>query len=291
MRNVLICDRYRPILIYLILYPNILEDTILISNDNFINQINTDAFKDVILYKKELTKYKILDFAFKFFYVLFKRVRMRKFFSDKILFGQRHVLGMGFSNKKILDIEDGYQNYNYNNSLKRRFRELIYNIPSTDDKRIIKRIRTKELEKDTYVISLSDEWKKLDIDKKGKILSVFKITLIDLEIYQNKIVILSQPLSEDGIISESDKISLYKDICEKYRNSNRQVIIKKHPRERTLYGFSDVLEVSKVFPIELVALIEVKPSHVITLYSTAIDDFEKLGVECTTLGKEYINRP
>ncbi|WP_413516851.1 polysialyltransferase family glycosyltransferase [Photobacterium phosphoreum] len=46
-------------------------------------------------------------------------------------------------------------------------------------------------------------------------------------------LLITQPISEDGYMSEVDKIEIYK----KYSNTNLKLIIKPHPRELTNYKF------------------------------------------------------
>lgn len=87
----------------------------------------------------------------------------------------------------------------------------------------------------------------------------------------SSLLLLTQPLSEDGLVSESSKIDLYKEVlkpyCDKYR-----VFIKPHPRELTDYAsvFSDVVVLKNDWPAELLYLANIEFDLSLTLFSTAI---------------------
>ena len=132
------------------------------------------------------------------------------------------------------------------------------------------------------LINLENRWKKLSKEKKEKILEIFNINLNEiknLEKSKNKILLLTQPLSEDRIVSEEEKINMYKDILQK-RNI-KEVYIKIHPRERTNYvkGFENIKVhiIKKDFPVEILFLLNINFSKVITLFSTAALNFKGKG--------------
>lgn len=119
-------------------------------------------------------------------------------------------------------------------------------------------------------IELQQLWNNSSNKKKDFILSIFNISKEDLiSMKQRKIVLLTQPLSEDRIITEEEKISIYSEILLKYGYSN--VIIKPHPRERTNYSkiFPEALFFNKTVPMQLFYLLEIKFETVVTISSTA----------------------
>lgn len=83
---------------------------------------------------------------------------------------------------------------------------------------------------------------------------------------------ITQPLSEDNILSEEEKINIYNNILRE-RNI-KKVYIKPHPREKTDYSkvLKDikVVIIEKEFPIEIFMLLNMELKKVITLFSTAI---------------------
>jgi len=54
-----------------------------------------------------------------------------------------------------------------------------------------------------------------------------------------KILLLTQPLSEDKIITEEEKIKIYREIIEK--QNGRKIYIKAHPRRQIIKRFLKIL--------------------------------------------------
>lgn len=110
------------------------------------------------------------------------------------------------------------------------------------------------------IIDIEEKWNSLIKEKQREILSIFNIEIEELEVLKNsinKVLLLTQPLSEDGIMSEEEKISIYKNILQE-RN------IKVHI-------------IKKDFPVEILFLLNVNFSKVITLFSTAALNFKGKG--------------
>lgn len=122
------------------------------------------------------------------------------------------------------------------------------------------------------IVNIEEKWNNLEEINKEEILSYFNISLKNMKILDNikdKILLITQPLSEDKFITEEEKIKLYKEILEKYNLKN--VIIKPHPREKTDYKkiFNEVNVLEKNFPIEILSLLGINFYEVVTLFSTA----------------------
>lgn len=87
-----------------------------------------------------------------------------------------------------------------------------------------------------------------DIFLKNVLMSTEKIN------NEKKIIILTQPFSEDHIITEDEKVKLYESIIKKFSIGEEYIlIIKPHPREKTDYSkiFDNVIILEKNFPVEL----------------------------------------
>ncbi|WP_158306885.1 glycosyltransferase family 52 [Aliivibrio salmonicida] len=99
--------------------------------------------------------------------------------------------------------------------------------------------------------------------------SVFKIKTI---MVKNVTLLITQPLSEDGVLTEKEKIDIYSRIISKFEN----VIIKPHPRELTNYqvNFPKCSVLNNYNLVESV-MYDNKLKNVVTLFSTAIYDFEE----------------
>lgn len=132
------------------------------------------------------------------------------------------------------------------------------------------------------IINMEEKWNSLAKEKQREILSIFNIKIEEFEALKNsinRVLLLTQPLSEDRIVSEEEKISIYKDILQK-RNI-KEVYIKIHPRERTDYvkEFTNIKVhiIKKDFPVEILFLLNINFSKVITLFSTGALNFKGKG--------------
>lgn len=137
-----------------------------------------------------------------------------------------------------------------------------------------------ELIKDKVeIIKINEMWKRLSQKDKESILSIFSLDLNKIQrfnLIDNKVLLLTQPLSEDNIITEEEKIKIYREIIKKQNNKN--IYIKIHPREKTNYKeiFKEfnIRIIEKNFPIELLLFLNINFDKVITLFSTGALNFK-----------------
>ncbi len=127
------------------------------------------------------------------------------------------------------------------------------------------------------IIDIKEKWKQLPEEEKKGILNIFNINNSILEKLQKKekrILLITQTFSEDGFISEEEKIKMYKEIVEMY--PNQKVVIKPHPRETTDYKkiFPSLDIIEGKFPLEVLMLLGVEFKEVVTVYSTAALNFK-----------------
>lgn len=189
--------------------------------------------------------------------------------------------------RKIYLLEEGILNYN-DNILKNEFEKKIEKVRIFHNikKSIIEKIYLTgllpipNLIKDKVeIININELWSNLSQEAKKEILEVFNMDIKKFQILKEddrKILLLTQPLSEDKIITEEEKIKIYREIIEK--QNGRKIYIKAHPREKTNYkevfkNFNiEVIE--NTFPIELFLLLNIKFDKVITLFSTGALNFK-----------------
>ncbi|WP_211654854.1 polysialyltransferase family glycosyltransferase [Planococcus alpniumensis] len=111
--------------------------------------------------------------------------------------------------------------------------------------------------------------------EKNKIIKLFGLEDFKVIIPEQKMVIIfTQPLSEDGYLVETEKISLYSDIVTKYTRENYKVFFKQHPREKTTYNFDDVVIVKKDFPGEVLNYLDLDFDKAIAVCSGVIDNIK-----------------
>lgn len=115
-------------------------------------------------------------------------------------------------------------------------------------------------------------YKSLTTINREYILKVFGVTSkLDFNLLSGKTILITQPLSEDGIVSESFKLALYSALI----SDNH--IIKPHPREVTDYNKHFTCTIlKKNIPMELIFLLGHESSSYETIYSTSI-----LSQDCT----------
>ncbi len=127
------------------------------------------------------------------------------------------------------------------------------------------------------IVNLKEKWQQLSFQEQEEILKIFDLKNSDLIKWQkleNRILLITQPLSEDGIISEKEKIEIYKEIVEKNKSEN--IMIKPHPREKTNYKniFPNIELIEGKFPLEILMLLGINFKEVTTIFSTAALNFK-----------------
>lgn len=242
--------------------------------------------------KPQLRKFlKFLDY-YKYIKKLVKTLNISE---DTILYGD-NMINYILSDKNMLcRIEDGCGNYVTkahveNSTLKQLiyfyleriiyfffFKKRMLKENEKLKKRINKYYATEmapknlEYEEKVERINLKELWQKKSEGEKKEILDIFNIRKSILEKISNKkIILFTQPLSEDGIIEEAEKIELYKKIIAKY--NEKELVIKTHPREKTKYEeiFKKSLVIKETFPSEILSFIGFKPEKAVTIFSSAV---------------------
>lgn len=241
-------------------------------------------YEDFKRYKKSRNIFIRGYISFKILFLSFliglKYKKTKRFGSDH-LFMSRVFLKKGFTL-----IEDGSANYVCKKNFGRD--KKVEKIYLSGMGEIPQEIREK-----TKIINLKALWKKKDDFEKNSILRIFKIKGSMVEkIREKTMVLLTQPLSEDGVIDEKRKIELYENILKNY--DRRKIFIKKHPRERTDYKkyFPDILVIEEKFPWEIMDLLGVKMERAVTIFSSGVygmgENIDFYGTEIDkTLFKKY----
>lgn len=223
-----------------------------------------------------------------FFYIVWL-----KFFSDYRwpflksceFWGQDNLLITSplIKNRKIILPEDGLLNYTYRprkRHFKRLRRFLFGNLQSECSLGYSRNVEhmyltgAKEipegLKQKAQIVDYSHIWKTSSIEKKNYISKVFGMSSDVAEVFKgNPRVLFTQPLSEDKILSEDEKINIYKKLVDSVGN---ELIIKTHPREITNYReiFPRNVVFDKPIPLELLSLVGIRFSEVYTLFSSSV---------------------
>lgn len=122
--------------------------------------------------------------------------------------------------------------------------------------------------------SLLDLWNRCNSEKKTYINEIYKLDLASLQKLKvcNKIL-MTRPFSEDNVMSENEKIELYKRFIRKIGCDG--LLIKKHPRERTDYSqfFPNVVVMNQSVPMQLLTFNGIKFEEAYAICTTSILDF------------------
>jgi hypothetical protein len=186
------------------------------------------------------------------------------------LFNDSPLLSLYFLKSKggaYFLVEDGKANYNSfkNNNLKNFVRKIFkfYRCMGRHPK--IKKIlvqrpnclpgdiRNKGIELNLdYLIDDLNEKEKIMICNAFPGYKKFYLSFSLKDKFKKRVLLLTQPLSEDGLIDEEEKINLYEEVIRNYHNKYK-IFLKPHPRENTIYEnyFSKVITLPQSFPIEL----------------------------------------
>lgn len=137
----------------------------------------------------------------------------------------------------------------------------------------------KNIEEKAKLIKITELWDRLSSEEKRKVLKIFNIELNMIEKLKKSkkgILLITQPLSEDKIIPEEEKIEIYREIL--LNKKVNKVFLKTHPREKTNYRKHfkefDIEIIPKEFPIEILSFFNIEFEEVVTLFSTSVFNFK-----------------
>lgn len=217
---------------------------------------------------------------------------------------------MFFENEDCYIIEDGLMNYSPNICETHKINPIIdkilhicgiYFLNANEalgsHKNIKKVYLTNEFDhpliKDKVeVIDMKKMWNELSEDEQKEILDLFNVNLEKINFNEKTALILTQPLSEDNLATLEDELKIYEEFFEKFKDYS--IIIKPHPRDEKDYTgiYPDVEVIDKYFPIELLNLINIKPTVVCSAVSTALLNFKdsEIYVYQGKLNNERLNK-
>ena len=118
-----------------------------------------------------------------------------------------------------------------------------------------------------------DLFNNISEERKQLILRVFDVEELS-EVAEKSVLILTQPLSIDGLMNSDDKqYGFYKKICNRYLSEGYEVYLKPHPRDSVTYEkMNGVTLIAQSVPMELIEMVsDVKFERITTHSSTAIN--------------------
>lgn len=201
------------------------------------------------------------------------------------LYGDINMLNELKIKKNFFVIEDGIASYRNKKNIQKYFYifkkiiklENVFNKLEPTSPLVKKIYLTglstipKEIENKVEIINIKKLWALKSKNEKKEILEFFNFKEeVISKIRDKKEILFTQPLSEDRIMTENEKINLYTKIIKKYNQET--LIIKTHPREKTNYRkiFPYILILDDIFPSEFFTLFNINFDRAITLFSTAV---------------------
>lgn len=143
--------------------------------------------------------------------------------------------------------------------------------------------KTLELQKMQESLSSADQEKILSIFMNGQTIEVLG---------DNNALLITQPLSEDGLLGEDEKITMYNNLLQQHAKG-LSVYIKCHPREKTDYHgkiLPTFTEIPRRFPLEMLDLLKsIRFKKGITVFSGGLNNLQCIE-EKIFLGKEYLKK-
>ena len=291
--------QYQLLLFLLLKHP---EDKIMFILPKYLKDISEKLkvnYNVKIIEKEKPQLKKIISFILYYKYIK-KLVKELAISKETVLYGD-NIINFILPEENILcRLEDGTGNYvtkNFENfsTIKQKmyfwidaiifyifFRKKLLKDSEKNKKRVNKYYATEmapknlEYEEKVERINLKKLWDNKSNEEKKELLNIFGVKDEIVEkIKGKKIILFTQPLSEDGIIKEDEKIELYRKIIKKYNKG--EIVIKTHPREKTSYEviFEDCLVIKETFPSEILSFIEFKPQKAVTIFSGAVFGFDK----------------
>ncbi len=195
-------------------------------------------------------------------------------------------------------VEDGFRNYNpLVNNLKAFKRKYILNTPQGEGRDPqIKTIEVQYPEKLPGIVK--HKGRKLDLHGLVNKLSEENRQIL-LDIFSQghkfnisgnkKVILITQPLSEDGLVDEEYKINLYKQILKDHA-AGYVIYVKAHPREKTDYKILkdfEIIEIPRNFPLEILNFFpDIVFEKGITIFSGALDNLKNIN-ERIFLGRDF----
>lgn len=197
-------------------------------------------------------------------------------------------------------LEDGEHNYNPKIGRFKAFRRRfllrtaigegfdpeVKEIEVQHVKRLDPRVRHKG-----KTLELSHMREKLSQHEQNKILGIF-LHGQTVPVNEGKnLLLITQPLSEDKLLTETEKVNLYNNILDQYAG-NHQVFIKGHPRELTDYSSKirhPFVEIPRPFPLEMMDFMKgVSFNRAVTVFSSSLYNLQCID-ERIFLGRDFIN--
>lgn len=284
-------DSVYSLMLYLLIEPAPSNNTLYIFGKGISSSIYY-KFENYIIVNHPFKRFKVYIYRM-YYYFYFKRFFKKYQLNHCPKYGHDFLRWTDFfltNDSPFYLIEDGLSNYAYPQRQKNKynsnfkFRKLIDYIPMlnlhyglSDNVKKIYLTGIKDVPElisyKTEIINFKNLWENKSDSKQNYILDIFSVNqnlLNSLNQSERDTLLLTQCLSEDGLMTELEKIELYKKAIKNY--DLNKLIIKVHPREKTNYSlyFESVLIISDPMPVQLLFLLGFEIKRIITYNSSGV---------------------
>jgi hypothetical protein len=150
-----------------------------------------------------------------------------------------------------------------------------------------------EIKSKVEILDIKKMWNDKTETEKKAILDVYSINEETFSmVNENSIIFLTQPFSENNILTLNEEIALYEKILSKY--NPKDVLIKPHPREEKNYSkyLKEYTFINSEFPSEFFSLLNIKFKKAITINSSGVLSFDEDKIEFlgTEIDQKLLNK-
>ncbi|MGV3344208.1 glycosyltransferase family 52 [Enterobacteriaceae bacterium LUAb1] len=271
--HVCMVDSVYSLFLYFLICQKFLKKTLFIISDGIPVSIRSKLVPYIYVSSHKKSKCSSLR---RMLTALILKSKISKFFNENdhvAVYAQDHLFySFAVLNRKYVLLEDGLGNYlphrttlsSIVRTVLLRGKEWGYNhraekIIFTGMREIPIKLKAKSV-----LIDIQSLWDEIEEKKKDVLVNVFMGKTVLHGVY--KYILLTQPFSEEGALSENEKIDLYKKIVKKYKGL--PLTIKPHPREKTDYDkYFDCPVLDRDFPFQLLLLLS-GATKIITCFSS-----------------------
>lgn len=279
--NVCVVNNVHGLLLYIINYPTKVDDTVYLIGDELDRVVDLSWGTKLVINTPKKAHNRVIKLLKYFKYYYFTQPILRNKFKGKLFFGQDHHFFSNVMDKNATIIEDGERTYFEEPGKAIALHKMLFPIRFRNfhgreafTQKILltqsKNIPAALMSKYEY-INLKSKWNELTEKHKQMAFTTFKVDESAFSKYRlTSSIIFTQPFSEEGFMSEKEKIQMYKKIIDKHYVKN--IIIKPHPRETTEYSFEGLnsFQLPSHVPSQFLSFFDFHFEKAITINSTAI---------------------
>lgn len=292
IKTICCLDSVYSLLLYLLIAPSSTEKTLFVFGRGVSSKIYEKLDNYIIVNHPLFNRLEVYIYRI-YYYYYFKRLLKKNGLEKCPKYGHDFLRWTDYfvdDKGPFFVLEDGVGNYTCPDKYYKRYKNnslirlLVDHIPmlhlpyglsrKVDTVFLTGILETPQVIKDKVkLINILDLWERKSHKDQMSILNIYSLNLELVEKLNNSkrsILLLTQCFSENNMMTEEEKIDLYRNMIREY--DEKKIIIKIHPREKTDYNlyFPDTLVIKEPFPAQLLFLLGFKIEKVIAYSSTAV---------------------